>query len=117
MYAFRFAPATHKSRYRVRFAPLRSTCESAGEGSTRFLAADACELVSRWIGSAKLTEGALFRAIERGYTVGDRLSDRGVARSFKRPACKTGVDAEISGHSCRRCGPKGSPFAPSDPRR
>ncbi len=72
----------------MRFAPLLSTCESAGEGSTRFLAADACELVSRWIGSAKLTEGALFRAIDRGYPVGDRLSNRGVARSFKRPGSK-----------------------------
>ncbi len=76
MYAFRFAPATHKIRYRVRLSPLRSTCESAGEGSTRFLAVDARELVKRWIGRAKLTEGALFRAIDRGDTVGDRLSDR-----------------------------------------
>ncbi len=65
---------------------LRSTCESAGEGSIRFLTADTVELVKHWIRRAGLTEGALFRAIDRGDAVGDRLSDRGVARAFQRLA-------------------------------
>ena len=68
----------------------------------RFLAADTVELLKAWIQRAELTEGALFRALDRAGSVCDRLSDRGVARAFQRLARAAGADvADISGHSCR----------------
>ena len=80
----------------------KSKTDPTGEGSTRFLAADTVELVKAWMKRAKITEGALFRAVDRAGNICDRLSDRGVARAFQRLARAAGADvADISGHSCR----------------
>ena len=80
----------------------RSKTDQAGEGSVRFLAADTVVLVKTWIDRAGITEGALFRGVDRAGGVGDRLSDRSVSRAFKRLAKLAGApEAEISGHSCR----------------
>ena len=56
-----------------------------------------------WIETAGITQGALFRGIDRhGHIAATRLSDRGVALIVKRRAKAAGIDPEsVSGHSLR----------------
>ncbi|MBF0311134.1 MAG: tyrosine-type recombinase/integrase [Magnetococcales bacterium] len=62
----------------------------------------AVQRLRRWIRSAGIDGGALFRGIDKCGLVGGRLSDRGVVRALKRMAAKAGLDGErISGLSCR----------------
>lgn len=52
--------------------------------------------------SAHVTEGALFRSIDRHGNVGGRLSDHSVALIVKRHAERIGLDADkLAGHSLR----------------
>jgi len=83
----------------------RSKTDQAGEGSVRFLAFDTCQHLATWISAAKITEGALFRAVRKGDWINGRLGGGDVARIVKRRACAAGVEPEIvsalSGHSSR----------------
>jgi site-specific recombinase XerD len=56
-----------------------------------------------WVGEAEVTEGPLFRGIDRhGNIAASRLSDRAVALIVKRRAEAAGIDpATVSGHSLR----------------
>ena len=56
-----------------------------------------------WIDAAGLTEGAVFRPVDRHGNIGvARITDRGVALVVKRRAELAGMDpAEVSGHSLR----------------
>lgn len=56
-----------------------------------------------WLAAAKITEGALFRAVDRyGHVHDEALSDRSVARIVQRTAEKAGLDpATVGGHSLR----------------
>ena len=56
-----------------------------------------------WVEEADVTEGPLFRGIDRhGNVAAGRLSDRGVALIVKRRAERTGIDPDtVSGHSLR----------------
>ena len=55
-----------------------------------------------WITAAAIISGRVFRSIDRHGRLGDRLSDRAVAKIVQRRAAYAGLDAEIfSGHSLR----------------
>lgn len=59
-----------------------------------------------WIAAAGITEGALFRSINRHGQIGERLSDKSVATIVKETAEAAGLDggaayAGFSGHSLR----------------
>ncbi|MEO5346805.1 MAG: tyrosine-type recombinase/integrase [Magnetococcus sp. YQC-9] len=80
----------------------RSKSDQEGAGSVRFIAPDTVARVQRWMRVARIHQGAMFRGINNAGAMEERLSDKGVARAFKRMAGLTGEDAEgISGHSCR----------------
>jgi len=61
------------------------------------------EALDRWLAAAGITQGALFREIDRHGRVGhEALSDRSVARIVKRAARAAGLDDRLfSGHSLR----------------
>ena len=55
-----------------------------------------------WLADVALEEGAVFRAVSRHGRLGERLSDRDVARIVKRTALRAGLDpAPYAGHSLR----------------
>jgi site-specific recombinase XerD len=56
-----------------------------------------------WVNAAGLTEGAVFRPVDRHGNVGDeRITDRGGALVVKRRAKDAGINpSEVSGHSLR----------------
>lgn len=59
--------------------------------------------VKAWLGASGMTDGPLFRAVNRhGRVATTRLQDRAVARLVKRYAAAAGLDADsFSGHSLR----------------
>ncbi len=55
-----------------------------------------------WLTSASITEGALFRSVNRHAQVSGRLSDKHVAIAVKHAAAPLGLDAKsFAGHSLR----------------
>ncbi len=55
-----------------------------------------------WLAAAGVTEGALFRGVDRHGNLLGRLSDKGVARVVQRAAAAAGLDhARYAGHSLR----------------
>jgi integrase len=55
-----------------------------------------------WLDAAVITEGAVFRSVNRWSALGDRLSDKAVALVVKRHAATIGLDAtKFAGHSQR----------------
>ncbi|MBF0461635.1 MAG: tyrosine-type recombinase/integrase [Magnetococcales bacterium] len=80
----------------------RSKTDQEGAGSVRFIASDTVQSVKAWLDVVGISKGAAFRGLDNSDKVLARLSDRGVARAFKRLAGLAKVDGEgISGHSCR----------------
>lgn len=57
----------------------------------------------RWLEASEISEGAIFRGLDRyGHVVSDRLSRRSVGNVIKRAAKAAGLDPEkYSGHSLR----------------
>lgn len=55
-----------------------------------------------WLKAAGIESGAVFRSIDRAGRMGDRLSDKAVARAVKRGAVRAGLDPALyAGHSLR----------------
>lgn len=87
----------------------RSKTDQEGRGMTKYVPYGAspatCPVraVMAWKDAAGITEGALFRGINRwGAVLPDRLSDKGVARAVKRMAVLAGLDPDqVGGHSLR----------------
>lgn len=58
--------------------------------------------LQNWIDRAGVSEGALFRSVDRHGNLGGKLADRDVARIVKRAATVAGLDAQdFAGHSLR----------------
>ena len=83
----------------------RSKTDQTGEGCELYLSPPAVAHLRRWIDTAGLGEGAVFRAVDKAGRPGDRLQASEVARIVKRMARKAGLPgaivARMSGHSCR----------------
>ena len=83
----------------------RSKTDQTGEGRELYLSPPAVAQLRRWINAAGLTEGPVFRAVDKAGRTGDRLQAAEVARIIKRLARKAGLPeaavASMSGHSCR----------------
>ncbi|ABK44183.1 phage integrase family protein [Magnetococcus marinus MC-1] len=81
------------------------TCHSEDDlalPTTRCIAPDTVRAVEAWMRASNTSTGPMFRSIDRAGVIGDRLSDRGLVRAFKRLARQAGLDPEgISGLSCR----------------
>jgi integrase len=58
-----------------------------------------------WLDRAGITEGPVFRSVDRHGNLGASLGDRDVARIIKRTALAAGIDKEVvktlAGHSLR----------------
>lgn len=79
-----------------------SKSDQSREGAIGWISQRTMAALKRWVESASIKHGAIFRSIDRRGAVGDRLSDRQVARRFKVLAAKIGLNSSnISGQSCR----------------
>lgn len=80
----------------------RSKTDQTGEGKELYLAPPAVAQLRRWLEIASITEGPVFRAVDKAGRPGERLQAPEVARIIKRLARKAGLSADrLSGHSCR----------------
>jgi site-specific recombinase XerD len=80
----------------------RSKTDQTSEGKELYLSPTAVAQLRRWIEVGGITEGAVFRAVDKAGRPGDRLQAPEVARIIKRLARKAGLPADrLSGHSCR----------------
>jgi len=82
---------------------LKSKTDQLGVGTVKYLSPTTVEHLHNWLNYAKISEGPVFRGINRWHQVlSGGLSGTGVSRSFKRIALATGLDiSKISGHSTR----------------
>lgn len=83
---------------------VRSKTDQEGEGALLYLSAETRQRVERWISSAGLEDGPLFRSVPRSRKpkAGGALFERDVSRIFKRRVGTAGLDvAGVSAHSTR----------------
>ena len=82
----------------------RSKADAEGRGAMAYLAPDSMALVREWLERGGVTEGRLFRSLNRS-ALGERLDASQVPRIFKTMAERAGLPGEvvecISGHSTR----------------
>ena len=83
----------------------RSKTDQEGQGSVRYLAADTMRHVTAWLTKADVTDGTLFRSVNKGGKAGKALLPGELPRIYKEMATAAGVPAsvvaDISGHSSR----------------
>ncbi len=86
-------------------AVRRSKTDQEGAGAVAYLAPDTMQHLAAWLNAAKVTDGALFRAVSRAGVPGGPLSAGDVAVLFKGMAEAAHIQpaevARISGHSSR----------------
>ena len=79
-----------------------SKTDSNGEGAIQFIGIPTVTRLRRWLHSAGITPGALFRRIRRvGHCITDRLAAQFLAVIVTRRARDASVEGWISGHSLR----------------
>ncbi|MBU2887756.1 tyrosine-type recombinase/integrase [Gilvimarinus agarilyticus] len=73
-----------------------------GDGTYLYLSRNTTDLLLGWQRRSGQSSGAIFRGIYSSGKMGDRLSERGVSRCFKRTAGRLGLEPSVfSGHSNR----------------
>lgn len=82
--------------------------DQEGQGLKKFIyygeRASQCpvRLLDAWLRAAGITEGAVFRQVNKGGRVGNRMSDKAIYNVVKEAAEKAGFDkSEFGGHSLR----------------
>ena len=79
-----------------------SKTDQEGKGAVQFLGQPTMERIQAWLQASGLTDGALFRAVNKsGRVQGERLTVRSIRRLITRRAKAAGVDGRVSGHSLR----------------
>jgi integrase len=81
----------------------RSKTDQVGAGEVRWLAPRTVTQLRRWMAAAGISEGPVFRPVNKGGVVGSMALNAGdVSRILKRLAERAGLEATaISGHSAR----------------
>ncbi len=80
----------------------RSKTDQDGQGAELYLSPNTVTQLRRWLATASIINGPIFRAVDKGGRLGERLQAAEVARIIKRMSLKAGLAVErISGHSCR----------------
>ena len=83
----------------------RSKTDGEGRGEIVWVGPDTVRLVHRWLDRAGIGDGRLFRSVDKGGRIGERLHPCQVPRIFKAMAREAGlpeaVAAGLSGHSAR----------------
>lgn len=82
---------------------IRSKTDQTGEGAVKYLSHTTVEHLKAWLAWAQISEGAVFRGLNRWQQVlPGPLSGEGVTRSLRRVVQRTGLNVDrISGHSTR----------------
>ncbi len=83
----------------------RSKTDGEGRGEIVWVGRDTVRLVRAWLERGGIAEGMMFRSVDKGGRIGERLHPCQVPRIFKAMARKAGlpdaVAAGLSGHSAR----------------
>ncbi|MDE0410447.1 MAG: tyrosine-type recombinase/integrase [Alphaproteobacteria bacterium] len=83
----------------------RSKTDGEGRSEIAYIAPDTVALVRAWLDRAGIVGGRLFRSVDKGGRIGERLDPSQVPRIFKEMARRAGLPAELaealSGHSTR----------------
>ncbi len=80
----------------------RSKTDQEGKGVVQYLGKPTAERIRVWLLHSGLTEGALFRPVNKSGRVQDgRLTVRSIRRIITQWARAAGVDGRVSGHSLR----------------
>jgi integrase len=83
----------------------RTKADLEGEGRVAYLAPKMATLVARWLDEAKITDGALFRALHLQRVAEGPLSTSSIRRLMERTTERAEFDpsirGELSGHSMR----------------
>ena len=80
----------------------RSKTDQEGKGTVQYLGKPTTQRIQAWLLNSRLTEGALFRAVNKaGGVQGRRLTDRSIRNIIRQRAGAGGVDGRVSGHSLR----------------
>ena len=83
----------------------RSKTDGEGRGAAVYLAPDTFALVRAWLRCGGIPDGRLFRSVNRGGGIGERLDPSQVPRIFKEMARRAGLPPAVvdglSGHSTR----------------
>ncbi|MFT8246596.1 tyrosine-type recombinase/integrase [Roseomonas sp. BN140053] len=80
----------------------RSKTDQEGAGAVLWLSPRTVTALRQWTQAAGITEGAIFRAVNKAGRVGEPLTGGDVPRILKRLAEGAGLDpSDVSGHSCR----------------
>lgn len=79
----------------------RGKNDPAGQGAAFHLGRPTLERIRAWLQAAGVTEGALFRRVDKGGRVGGRLTDRSLRRIIQARARVAGIEGRVSGHSLR----------------
>ena len=81
----------------------RSKTDTKGEGATLYVSAPAMRSVRKWLRTAKITSGPMFRPIDRWGCIPERaLGPEAIPMIFRRLLEATGLDSHgVSGHSLR----------------
>ena len=83
----------------------RSKTDGEGQGEIVYLARDTVVLVRAWLSQAGISDGRLFRSVDKGGRPGERLDPSQVPRIFKAMANRAGLPETVvhglSGHSAR----------------
>lgn len=76
--------------------------DQEGEGAYLYLSQEAMLILAHWKRLSGQSEGAMFRGVDSGNRINDRLTASGVSRAFKRVAKRLNLSpALFSGHSTR----------------
>ena len=79
----------------------RSKTDQEGRGHVRYLGPPTVAAVQRWLARVSITDGAMFRAVNKAEAAGGRLGVRSIRRIIQRRADDAGVAGRVSGHSLR----------------
>ena len=83
----------------------RSKTDQEGKGTVQFLGKPTTERIRAWLLNSGLTEGALFRAVNKsGRVRATRLTDRSIRIIITQRAKAAGVDGRVSPTSATRTG-------------
>lgn len=80
----------------------RSKTDQEGRGSVLYAGPPTARLARLWLKTARISEGPLFRPVNKAGVVGDgRLTERSMREIVKRWAAAAGIEGRVSGHSFR----------------
>ena len=83
----------------------RGKTDAEGRSATLYLARDTATLLTDWLRRSGVTDGQMFRSLNKGGAVGNRLDPSQIPRIYKAMARVAGLPSEVvdglSGHSAR----------------